>query len=207
MPKEKTVVSNSSPFGLVEDGSSSVRAGGVVAGTRLLTPDGYRPVNTLQAGDPVRALLGRGPMFTPILWIGCRDVILSNLDRSNRPVRIRKDALADGVPSRDVFVAPDHSICLEGRLFHASDLINGRSIVLDDSRRSRTRQYWAVILPCHNTLLADNMPIESVLPASATVFADAAGDPPDLDALFVASRHDRERMQTPARAVKPNVFV
>lgn len=207
MPKEKTAVGGFSPFAVVKDASSAMRIGGVVAGTRLLTPDGYRPINTLHAGDPVRALLGRGPMFTPILWIGCRDVILSNLDRSNRPVRIRKDAVADGMPSRDLFVAPDHAVYLDGRLFRASDLINGRSIVLDESRRPRTRQYWAVILPRHNTLLADNMPIESVLPDSATVFADSAGDPPDLDALFAASRDDRERVQTPARVVEPKALV
>ena len=207
MPDKKVQTGASASNRGAPTSTPPMRLGGVIAGTRVLTPDGYRPIESLQPGDPVRALLGRAPMFVPTLWIGSRNVILSRLDRSNLPVRIRKDALADGVPSRDVFLAPDHAIFINGRLVRCVDLINDRSIALDDRRRSRTKQYWGVILPRHNTLLADNMPIESLLPVSATAFTDVAGNPPDLNALFIDSKQDRERMQTSAPVSKPSALV
>jgi hypothetical protein len=207
MPEERVQTNDVAGNGFAPNATPPMRLGGVIAGTRVLTPDGYRPIETLQPGDPVRALLGGGPMFVPIVWIGSRNVILSRVDRSNLPVRIRKDALADGVPSRDVFMAPDHAIYLRGRLFRCADLLNGRSIVLDDRRRSRTKQYWGVVLPRHNTLLADNMAIESLLPMSAAIFSDGTGNPPDLNALFKASRQDRERVAISAEITSPPALV
>jgi hypothetical protein len=184
-----------------------MRLGGVVAGTRVLTPDGYRPIETLQPGDPVRALLRQAPMFVSVLWIGSRDVILSRTDRSNLPVRVRKDALADGVPRRDIWLAPDHAIYVSGQLVRCVDLVNGRSIMLDERPRSPTRRYWGVVLSRHNVLLADDMAIESLLPVSATAFSDRAGNPPDLNALFIASRQHRENVQTAKEARNPSALV
>jgi hypothetical protein len=64
-----------------------------------------------------------------------------------------------------------------------------------------------VVLPRHNTLLADNMAIESLLPMSAAIFSDGTGNPPDLNALFKASRQDRERVAISAEITSPPALV
>ena len=165
------------------------RLGGIAVGTRLLTPDGYRPIETLRPGSSLRAVLGQGPTFVPILWIGRRSVILPRSGWSHLPVRMRKHAIANEVPVRDVLLAPDHGIYLESKLYLSGDLVSGGSILLD--RHSRSMQYWGVLLARHNILLADNLPIESLLPISAAAFTDVTGQPPNLAELFLTVERER----------------
>jgi hypothetical protein len=153
----------------------STRLCGVAAGTRLLTPAGYRPVETLSPKDMVRILLRGEPRFEPIARIGRRDVILSRRRGSELPVRIRKHAIADEVPDRDVYLAPEHAIYLDGKLIRIGDLVNGGSIVRVKSWRSIT--YWGILLDQHNVVLADNLPIESLLPVNASPFGMAFDRP------------------------------
>lgn len=185
----------------------AMRLGGMVAGTRLLTPDGYRPIETLRVGDPVRAVLGHGPTFVPVLWIGRRNVISGQTERSNRPVRIRKNTVADQVPTRDVVMAPDQALYIDGTLIRCGDLVNGASIRIDERVRARHNEYWGVLLARHNILLTDGLTVESLLPVSATAFNDIGGEPPDLDALFLASRDDRERVAPTAADIPSLVRV
>jgi hypothetical protein len=141
---------------------------GIVTGTRLLTPEGYRAVETLSPDDQVWVLLRGEPRFEPISWIGRRDVILSRLRRSELPIRIRKHALADQVPDRDVYLAPEHAIYLDGKLIEIDRLVNGGSIHHFKGWKSVT--YWGVRLDRHNIILANKVPVESLLPVNANPF-------------------------------------
>ena len=148
------------------------RLAGMLAGTRLLTPTGYQAGETLRRGDLVATLIGRGPFFVPIAWIGRRRVTLAvnaRLD-PNAPVRIRRDAIADGMPASDVLLAPDHAVYLEGALYLAGLLVN-RSTILRENRNAQV-EYWGVRLERHNVLVAENLPIESLLSGSASAYAE-----------------------------------
>jgi hypothetical protein len=77
------------------------------------------------------------------------------------PILIRRDAIAKDVPSRDLYVSPDHAICEGGMLIPAWRLVNGVSII----QISRVEQvsYYHIELDCHNIIFAENCPTESFL--------------------------------------------
>jgi len=153
------------------------RLAGILTGTQLLTPTGYRPVETLRRGDQVATLIGRGPFFVPIAWVGRRRASLATTARPdpNAPVRIRRDAIAEGMPARDILLAPDHAIYLDGALYLADVLVN-RATILRESRHG-TVDYWGVQLERHNILVAENLAIESLLNGSASAYTEV-GTPP-----------------------------
>jgi hypothetical protein len=101
-------------------------------GTHIRTARGERPIETLRIGDQVMTLSGA---MRPIRWIGRRryskSMVSGNLEVL--PVRIRAGALGDGVPRRDLWVSPEHSMWVEGLLIPARALMNDVSIVQEDA--------------------------------------------------------------------------
>ena len=150
------------------DEQTGIRLCGMLTGTRLLTNRGYLPIENISLGDQVQVLLRGEPSFEPVIWSGRRDIILSRHTPSAFPVRIRENAIANGVPSRDVYLAADHAIYREGKLFKIGDLVNGGSILIDKRRKSAN--YRAIMLKEHNVVLADRLPIETLLPIHADPF-------------------------------------
>jgi hypothetical protein len=144
----------------------------MLAGTMLLTPQGYRPIETLRRGDLIGTLIGRGPMFTPVTWIGRRPAASAAeiAPEDHGAIRIRHNAIGDGMPNRDLWLAPGHALYLQGGLYLARQLVNQRSILFNPDLRDG--DYWAVQLERHDIILADNLPVESLLPAGATFFAE-----------------------------------
>lgn len=147
--------------------SSDIRFnGGVISvicfveGTRIRTPDGDVPVETLRIADHVLTASGKR---RPIRWIGQRtiDLIRHRDSDSVRPVRVRRDALSERVPSRDLCVSPDHALYVDGVLIPARQLVNGVSILPDHA--VETVRYYHVELDAHDVLLAENAPAESYL--------------------------------------------
>lgn len=131
-----------------------------VAGTRIATPFGMAPVETLRPGDPVRLADGA---VVPVRWVGRSEIDLARHPQPSRaaPIRIRAGALADGVPSRDLLVSPEHALLLDGALTPALRLANGATIARDDGF---TRvSYWHVELDRHGILLAEGAAAESYL--------------------------------------------
>jgi T5SS/PEP-CTERM-associated repeat protein len=129
-------------------------------GTRIRMPDGEVAVEDLREGDWALTHSGQP---APVIWIGSR--VMRRLRRHPRPdtvqpVRIRAGALADGVPSRDLVVSPDHAIYLDGHLIPAKVLINGASVAQLDMEEVT---YFHVELDTHAILLAESTPAESYL--------------------------------------------
>ncbi|MCJ2093110.1 Hint domain-containing protein [Methylobacterium sp. J-072] len=127
-------------------------------GTRILTDRGEVAVEALAIGDVVVTASGQ---HRPIRWIGNRSYIgrFANTNPTVLPVCVKAGALADGVPSRDLWVSPDHALYLDGVLIPAEHLVNGATIVKADRVESLT--YWHIELDSHDVLLAEGAPAES----------------------------------------------
>ena len=131
------------------------------AGTRILTATGERLVETLLPGDSVMIQVGQERLARPVKWLGRRqiDIAAYPWPHTVAPIRIHKGAVADNVPHRDLLVAPDHAILVDGMLVAARLLTNGVSIVQDTQATSV--EYVVVELDHHAVLLAEGLPAET----------------------------------------------
>ena len=128
-----------------------------VAGTRIATPRGEVPVEQLSVGDEVLTLSGA---TQPITWIGVGRVLATRGRRTAAtPVIVRKGALADNVPCRNLRITKGHSLFFDGALIPVEELINHRSILWDD--QAQEVAIFHIELATHDVLLADGAPAES----------------------------------------------
>jgi hypothetical protein len=126
-------------------------------GTQIATPAGNVPVERLKPGDLV--LTQRGDA-RPVIWLGEGRALATRGHRSAAtPVIVRKGALADNVPFRDLRITKGHSLYLDGALIPVEFLINHRSILWDD--HAQEVHLYHIELSEHDVLLADGAPAES----------------------------------------------
>jgi Hint domain len=74
-------------------------------------------------------------------------------------VIVRKGALADNVPSRDLHVTKVHSLYIDGVLIPVEFLVNHKTILWDD--QAQEVEIYHVELDQHDVLLANDAPAES----------------------------------------------
>ncbi len=72
---------------------------------------------------------------------------------------VRKGALADNIPQRDLRVTKGHSLYVGGVLIPVEFLVNHRSILWDD--RAQEVEFYHIALEAHGVLLADGAAAES----------------------------------------------
>ena len=126
-------------------------------GTGIRTPHGDVPVERLAIGDEVVTWSGA---VRRIRWIGVGRVRPKPRERGPAtPVIVRKSALADNVPNRDLRVTKGHSLLLDGLLVPVEELVNHRSILWDDTARDVS--IYHVELDTHDVLIANGAPAES----------------------------------------------
>ncbi|TXN65412.1 family 16 glycosylhydrolase [Methylobacterium sp. WL18] len=140
--------------------SPAVNAPCYCSGTRIRTDRGDIAVEELRVGDVAVTAAGQ---HRAVHWIGTRRYPELTAPKADRPVRIKADALADGLPARDLLVSPDHALYLDGLFVAAGHLVNGTSIIRGEAVRNLT--YWHIELDRHDLLLAENTPAESFLAA------------------------------------------
>ncbi len=145
------------------------------AGTLILTDRGERAVETLEIGDLVVTLQDGIETLMPVRWLGRRRMVVAPGHDTEHvdPVRISRDAIAPGVPMRDLHVSPDHALYLDSMLIQARQLVNGMTIIRDTGRAVVT--YHHVELDRHAVLIADGMPCESYLDTGNRGQFDSAG--------------------------------
>ncbi|MBS0638669.1 MAG: Hint domain-containing protein [Proteobacteria bacterium] len=162
-----------------------------VAGTRIQTIDGPVAVEDLQIGQYVVTRDGRR---SPVTWIGRRRVdLMRHTDPGLvRPIRIRRGAVADGQPRRDLLVSPDHALFIDGALIPARLLVNGASIRIDTGRQSV--EYFHIQLDRHDILLAEGLPAESYLDTGNRAMFDNGGDAVCLHPDFGTGQQAREAL-------------
>lgn len=128
-------------------------------GTLISTPTGEVAVETLEPGDLVDTLSGP----KPVKWMGVRTLrhlhAFSTQGKLNTlPVRISTNAIADGVPSRDISVSAWHHLYINKVLVRAMDVINEYTIRRDEVDEVT---YCHVELERYDMLLAANLYSES----------------------------------------------
>ncbi len=139
-------------------------------GTGIATPSGETPIEALCVGDAVLVREGEGTRIERIRWVGHRRIDLTRHSEPWRaePIRIRRDALAPGVPKRDLLVSPPHGILLGDALVPAELLVNHRSILRESGARSV--DYFHIELDHHAILLAEGLAAESYLDTGNRAF-------------------------------------
>jgi methionine-rich copper-binding protein CopC len=127
------------------------------AGTLIDTPAGEVQVQALKIGDIVTTV-HNGP--SPVKWVGKGRVLATRGKRTAAtPVIVRKGALADNVPHKDLHVTKAHSLYIDGVLIPVEFLVNHKTILWDD--RAQEVEIYHVELEDHDILLANGVPAES----------------------------------------------
>ncbi len=138
-----------------------------VAGTRIRSSRGDIAVEDLVVGELVVTASGA---HRPIRWLGHRtiDCRVHRAPHAVWPIRVAADAFGRDRPLRDLYVSPEHSLCVdvvEEVLIPAGALVNGSTIT---HAECDSVTYWHVELEGgHDILWADGMPAESFLEMGA----------------------------------------
>ena len=150
---------------IISDGSGGalITLGGEMPcfarGTRLLTPNGYVPVEAFKPGDPIITHAGER---RAVRWIGRRTVDAGLKERAGlRPVLVMPGAMGPGQPGRPVRLSPSHAVFVDGVLVPVTHLVNGATIVTEVKRGPVI--YYHVELDRHDVVVADGLPVETYL--------------------------------------------
>lgn len=197
---------NAGNWDLIEIGIDSQSSAVVcfTANTELQTPRGPRKVCELEAGDQVITQSGR---VRTIIATNARHVQPIELHRETRllPIRIAAGALGAGVPERDLLVSRQHRILVASRIVrricgHDEVLIPAFRLVglpgIDVARAIKPISYHHIRLDCHDIVLANGAPAETLFMGPMT--EAALRDETDDTMPEVSSANAPEAM-TPAR--------
>ncbi len=150
---------------IVSDGAggSLLTVGGVLPcfarGTGILSPHGYRPVETLRPQDPVITASGER---RAVRWVGWRTLDLGPAAaRAAKPVLIMPHAFGRGRPAKMLRLSPSHCIYVAGILIPVMHLVNNATILRDNNAQAAT--YYHVELDRHDILIAQGLECESYL--------------------------------------------
>jgi autotransporter-associated beta strand protein len=142
-------------------------------GTHILTSDGEVAVEELSVGDRVVTFTGEA---RPIRWIGRRayDGRFIAKNRDILPIRIAAGALAAGVPARDLWLSPEHSLCVDAVLVQAKHLVNGATIT--QAKAVEQVEYFHIELDSHDVVLADGAPAETYVDCDNRLMFENGGE-------------------------------
>lgn len=154
-----------------------------VAGTRIATPEGHRPVETLRPGDLVLTH-DDGPQ--PLRWIGRRSVAAMG---AHAPIRISAGAFG---AHRTLMVSPQHRVLVRDPLAEllfgdtevlvaAKDLVNGRSVTIIEGG---TVEYVHILFDRHQVVWSAGLATESFLPGPHVLGGFEAAVQQEICAIF-----------------------
>ena len=121
-------------------------------GTRVLTTQGEQAVEDLRIGD---LLVTQSGLQRPLRWMGRRDYAGRFIEANPAilPILFARDAIADGVPRRDLMVSPLHAMFIDGVLIPAATLMNGVSVRRVESAAEIS--YFHLELDSHDVIIAE----------------------------------------------------
>jgi hypothetical protein len=120
-------------------------------GTLILTESGDVVIENLAIGDRVVTASGeRRPIRAYDFNAGNQSIL---------PIRIDAGAISDGVPTRDLYVSPEHAIYLDQLLLPARLLVNGTTI--HHLRFAGRVEYFHIELETHDIIYANGLTAET----------------------------------------------
>jgi len=142
-------------------------------GTMIRTPAGERAVEALQGGDLVTTLDGSAKK---VKWIGHRsyEAEFGAGEAFVRPVLIRAGALGNGLPTRDLKVSPQHAMLIDGVMVPAAALVNGVSILRDETVTDVT--YFHIEMEGHEAIFAEGAASETFVDHNSRAIFDNADE-------------------------------
>jgi hypothetical protein len=154
-----------------------------VAGTRIRTPGGEVPVETLLPGDLV---LTQDEGAQPLRWIGRRRVAARG---DFAPIRIAANTFGT---HRDLLLSPLHRVLIRDSLAEllfgerevlvaARDLVNDRSVRRIEGGEV---EYVHILFDRHQVVFSEGLPTESFLPGPQTARSFEAEIVEEICALF-----------------------
>lgn len=135
-----------------------------VQGSLLRTPEGDRTVEVLEIGDRLVTFENGVEAQQVVTWVGSRKATVRpelSDDRAGYPVRICKNAIAQGIPYEDLLVTAEHCLLFKGRFVPVRMLVNGASIFYDKSIQHYT--YYHVETERHAIIIANGLQTESYM--------------------------------------------
>lgn len=137
-----------------------------LSGSMIRTSKGDVAVEDIQIGDQVVTFDWRNnqDVIRPVVWTGkghCKVRFDLPDDEAGWPVRVLKDAIADGVPYKDMLITAEHCLFFRDRFVPVLMLVNGVSIFYDKSISSY--EYYHIETEPHSIITADGMLTESYL--------------------------------------------
>ncbi len=160
-------------------------------GSRIATPRGEVPVESLKVGDKV---ITRDNGIQEIRWVGTRTLNHAELRRAPnlRPVLIKAGSLGEGLPERDMLVSPQHRMLMSDDhtqlyfeesevLVAAKHLIDHKGIRYMDTLRTT---YIHFMFDQHEVVLSDGAWTESFQPGDQTLGAMGIEQRDEIFALF-----------------------
>jgi hypothetical protein len=100
-------------------------------GTLIRTRDGYRPIESLAAGNEVAVRFGGFAPIKAVISHTLNSMSGKWVGESNFPVLIRRGALGENAPASDLCLTALHAVYVEGYLMNVGDLVNGTSIIFE----------------------------------------------------------------------------
>ncbi len=135
-----------------------------LADSMIATPKGVVAVQDLHKGDEVLTYVDGVASVGTLSWAGMAHCTVNPAlpdDMAGYPVRVRANAIADGVPYKDMLLTAEHCLFFNGVFIPARMLVNGVSIFYDKSITSYN--YYHIETPDHAIIMADGMLTESYL--------------------------------------------
>lgn len=129
-----------------------------LAGTEIDTPAGKVKVEDISAGDKIFIIDGGIKKEESVVWAGSKKI--NARSESDYPIVIKKSAISDEVPYKDLYVTQEHCLYIEGRFIPARMLVNNRSIILE--KRDEFEIYH-VETENHSVILSDGLESETYL--------------------------------------------
>jgi hypothetical protein len=142
-------------------------------GTTMSTMNGDVAVEDLAIGDSITTAEDGEKA---VKWIGRTTYEAGTAEAMGyiRPVVIRAGAMGDSLPTRDLRVSPQHALYIDGVLVPAVGLVNGVSILRDNS--AEAIEYFHVELDEHNVILAEGVASETFIDMDSRAMFDNASE-------------------------------
>ncbi|EUK18064.1 Hint domain-containing protein [Commensalibacter papalotli (ex Servin-Garciduenas et al. 2014)] len=137
-----------------------------LAGSMIKTLEGEIAVEDIRIGDKILSFNWQQNKedVQSVRWVGNKTVKVNPTlhdDEAGYPVRILKDAIAEGIPCKDLLITPEHCLFFNGKFTPARMFVNGYSIFYDYSITNYT--YYHFETEEHSVIWANGVLTESYL--------------------------------------------